>query len=141
MGRRQLAHWLPPKRAAEPTTALSDLAYGKHTERDDPFGGRELDDAISQVDDDDTVLARRKDRLGQYVDLQGTLDVLRLRPSCERPWPAADNPMFGYLKERGTQIVTEGGRQAAISWLAANAWFEGVLAERARVRRFLDSSE
>jgi len=141
MGRRQIAHWLPSKRAPEPdAAAVSDLAYWKHTERDDPFGGRELDDAISQVDDDGTVLARWKDCLGEYVDLQGTLDVLRLRPSCEPPWPAADNPMFGYLQERGTEIVTEGGLDAAISWLAANAWFEGALAERSRVSRFLDSS-
>ncbi len=141
MGRRQIAHWLPPKRTPEPdATAVSDLAYWKRTERDDPFDEREFD-AISQVDDDGRALARWKDCLGQYVDLQGTLDALRLRPPSERPWPASDNPMVGYLNERSTEIVTEGGLEAAISWLAANAWFEGALAERSRVSRFLDSSD
>ena len=89
--------------------------------------------------DDSEALARWKDRLSVYVDLQGTLDALRLRPSSEQPWPAFDNPMLGYLRERGTEIAAKDGLAAAVAWLAANAWFEGALAERSRFLRLLDA--
>lgn len=80
-----------------------------------------------------------KDRLGSYVDLQGTLDALRLRPNSEPPWPAADNPMLAYLEERTAEIAESDGTAAAIAWLGANAWFEGAIAERSRFSRFLDA--
>jgi hypothetical protein len=81
---------------------------------------------------------RWSDRLSTYVDLQGRLDALRLRPQTERPWPASDNPMLGYLVERAAEIEGESGLGSAMAWLASNAWFEGALAERARFARFLD---
>jgi|tagenome__1003787_1003787.scaffolds.fasta_scaffold20847780_1 hypothetical protein len=89
--------------------------------------------------DDSEALARWKDQLSEYVDLQGTLDALRLRPSSEQPWPAFDNPMLGYLRERGTEIAANDGLAAAVAWLAANAWFEGAIAERSRFIRLLDA--
>ena len=89
--------------------------------------------------DDSEALARWKDQLSEYVDLQGTLDALRLRPSSEQPWPAFDNPMLGYLRERGAEIAANDGLDAAISWLGANAWFEGAIAERSRFIRLLDA--
>ena len=80
-----------------------------------------------------------KDRLGSYVDLQGALDALRLRPSSEPPWPADDNPMLAYLEQRTAEIVETDGTAAAIAWLGANAWFEGAIAERSRFARLLDA--
>ena len=80
-----------------------------------------------------------KDRLSSYVDLQGTLDALRLRPSSEPPWPSADNPMLAYLEQRTAEIAADEGIAAAISWLGANAWFEGAIAERSRFARLLDA--
>jgi hypothetical protein len=82
--------------------------------------------------------SRWGDRLSTYVDLQGTLDALRLRPPTERPWPASDNPMLGYLVERAAEIEGQSGLGSALAWLASNAWFEGALAERVRFARFLD---
>jgi len=93
----------------------------------------------SLYSDDSDALARWKDRLSAYVDLQGTLDALRLRPSSEQPWPAFDNPMLGYLRERGAEIAAKDGLDAAVAWLAANAWFEGAVAERSRFIRLLDA--
>ena len=80
-----------------------------------------------------------KDRLSNYVDLQGTLDALRLRPSTEPPWPAAGNPRLAYLEQRTVEIADTEGIAAAISWLAANAWFEGAITERSRFVRLLDA--
>jgi hypothetical protein len=82
--------------------------------------------------------ARWDDRLGRYVDLQGPLDVLRLRPKTEPPWPTSDNPMLGYLVDRSAEIAAADGLGAALAWLASNAWFEGAVAERSRFARFLD---
>ena len=93
----------------------------------------------TSYEDSGAALARWKDRLSEYVDLQGTLDALRLRPSSEQPWPAFDNPMLGYLKERTGEIVAKDGLEAAITWLAANSWFEGAIAERSRFIRLLDA--
>jgi hypothetical protein len=118
---------------------MSDRSYWTRAESDDLLED-ELEDAIAHLyEDGGAALARWKDRLSQYVDLQGTLDALRLRPSSEQPWPAFDNPMLGYLKERSAEIVAKDGLEAAVTWLAANAWFEGALAERSRIIRVLDA--
>lgn len=118
---------------------MSDRSYWTPAESDDLLDD-ELEDAIAHLyEDGGPALARWKDRLSQYVDLQGTLDALRLRPSSEQPWPAFDNPMLGYLKERTAEIVAKDGLEAAVTWLAANAWFEGALAERSRIIRVLDA--
>ena len=99
-----------------------------------------FDDVIAQLYvDDSPALASWKDRLSEYVDNQGTLDALRLRPSSEQPWPAVDNPMLGYLVERTIEMANDEGLGVAVAWLAANAWFEGAIAERSRFIRLLDA--
>ena len=46
---------------------------------------------VAELDADDSeARARWNDRLSDYVDLQGALDVLRLRPRTEPPWPTSD---------------------------------------------------
>ena len=108
----------------------------------DELGHRDFDDEMADllVDDADqgVALERWKDRLRRYVEQQGPLDALRLRSSSEPPWPAAENPMVGYLIERGTEIANHDGIDPAVAWVAANAWFEGVIAERARMQRLID---
>ena len=97
------------------------------------------EEAIAELGGDDSAArARWNDRLGEYVDQQGPLDVLRLRPQTEPPWPTCDNPMLGYLVDRSAEIADREGLGAALAWLASNAWFEGSLAERSRFARFLD---
>ena len=97
-----------------------------------------LDDGMGELTADDSeARARWDDRLGSYVDLQGPLDVLRLRPQTEPPWPTSDNPMLGYLVDRGAEIAGEEGLGAALAWLASNAWFEGAVAERLALRAVL----
>src|SRR3954447_22693071 len=99
-----------------------------------------VEDGLGHLRGDDSVARERwSDRLSKYVDLQGTLDVLRLRPPSEPPWPASDNPMLGYLVERAAEIADESGLGAALAWLAANSWFEGANAERSRFARLLDA--
>jgi hypothetical protein len=98
----------------------------------------EIADLLADGDDDSAAHARWKDRLGSYVDAQGSLDALRLRSDTEPPWPAVDNPMFGYLRERGAEIAADEGLAPALVWLARNAWFEGAIAERARIARLID---
>jgi hypothetical protein len=126
--------------ARSEATATSEGAAVDQAESDAVGAGDDLEFEFAQlyVDDSDA-LARWKDRLSTYVDLQGTLDALRLRPSSEQPWPAFDNPMLGYLKERAAEVAAHDGTDAAITWLAANAWFEGALAERSRFIRLLDA--
>jgi hypothetical protein len=120
--------------------APGDRAYWDRAGSGHPFADDGLEDRIDHLyEDGGAALARWKDRLGEYVDLQGTLDALRLRPSSEQPWHAFDNPMLGYLKERTDEIVGKDGLEAAITWLAANAWFEGAIAERSRFIRLLDA--
>ena len=155
MARRRIMHWRSPADApaSEPTAPGGD-PEGDDTDSDEPadvspvdeslvdadFDEVDLDAEIAQLySDDSEALARWKDRLSGYVDLQGTLDALRLRPSSEQPWPAFDNPMLGYLKERGAEIAANDGLDAAITWLAANSWFEGAIAERSRFIRLLDA--
>ncbi len=101
---------------------------------DVPFGG-----IAHLYADDSAALALWKDRLSVYVDLQGQLDALRLRPSSEPPWPGSDNPMLAYLEARTAEITATEGTEAATAWLAANAWFEGAIAERSRFVRLLDA--
>jgi hypothetical protein len=98
-------------------------------------------EAESLVDgfDDSAARAHWADQLGRYVDQQGAMDALRLRSPSEAPWPQVDNPMVGYLVERGSEIAAESGLDAALEWLATNAWFEGVIAERVRIARLLDN--
>jgi hypothetical protein len=89
--------------------------------------------------EESAALAKWRDRLGGYVEGQGTLDALRLRRPSDPPWPAPDNPMFGYLYERGREIVLTDGTDTALAWLASNAWFEGAIAERSRFARHLNT--
>ncbi len=106
---------------------------------------------LERVDDDDIdfaalfadpaadsdAFARWSDDLDVYVQRQGALDALRLRPRSEAPWPGDDNPMLSYLRERASEIVDDEGADKAIAWLAQEAWFEATIAERARVARVL----
>jgi len=140
MTRKRIGHWRPAKDTSPlDSTAMSDLSYWTLAERDQQLNDA-VEDAIAHLyEDGGAALARWKDRLSEYVDLQGTLDALRLRPSTEQPWPAFDNPMLGYLKERSAEIVAKDGLEAAVTWLAAKAWFEGALAERSRFIRLLDA--
>jgi hypothetical protein len=140
MARRRILHRAPLfGDEKHVSTAAGDAAGDEHAES----GDADLDDGEYEFAqlyaDDSEALARWKDRLSSYVDLQGTLDALRLRPSSEQPWPAFDNPMLGYLKERGAEIAAHDGLDAAMAWLAANSWFEGAIAERSRFIRLLDA--
>jgi hypothetical protein len=97
-----------------------------------------ITDAMAGLNPDQSAArARWSDRLAAYVDLQGPLDVLRLRPPTEPPWPTSDNPMLGYLVDRSAEIAADDGLGAALAWLASNSWFEGAVAERSRFARFL----
>jgi hypothetical protein len=92
---------------------------------------------VGDADKSDAI-ALWRDRLSRYIEQQGPLDALRLRSSSEPPWPAVDNPMVGYLIARSREIAGEDGLEDALSSLAANAWFEGVIAERARIARLIE---
>lgn len=98
----------------------------------------EIADLLAEEGRDSPALARWKGRLTGYVDRQGALDALRLRPPSEPPWPSSTNPMLGYLRERAAEIGQDDGVDVAIAWLARNAWFEGAIAERARIARLID---
>jgi hypothetical protein len=98
----------------------------------------EIADLLAGDGHDSVALARWKDRLSRYVDRQGALDALRLRPPTEAPWPTPENPMLGYLRERSTEVARTDGLDMAVAWLARNAWFEGAIAERARIARVID---
>lgn len=101
---------------------------------------RTVDEKILDLGGDESVaLGKWKDRLGHYVDSQGTLDALRLRRPSEPPWPAPDNPMLGYLYERSREIALTEGIDTALAWLASNSWFEGAIAERSRFARHLNN--
>ena len=86
---------------------------------------------------DSEVFARWSERLGQYVQAQGSLDALRLRPDTEAPWPPRDNPMLRYLIERAAEILEHDGIAVAIAWLATQTWLEATIAERSRLARLL----
>jgi hypothetical protein len=98
----------------------------------------EIADLLADDERDSVVLARWKDRLTSYVDAQGSLDALRLRADTEPPWPASGNPMLAYLRERGAEMAGDEGLAAALAWITRNAWFEGAIAERARIARLID---
>ena len=98
----------------------------------------EIAELLAEAGDESEALAEWKDRLRVYVDSQGPLDALRLRPPSERPWPASENPMLGFLSERAREIAAADGVDAAVEWLARNAWFEGAISERARITRVID---
>jgi hypothetical protein len=83
------------------------------------------------------VFTRWSERLGRYLQGQGPLDALRLRPNTEAPWPDSDDPMLCYLIERTAEIVEDDGIGPAIAWLASQAWFEATIAERSRLARLL----
>jgi hypothetical protein len=121
-----MSRWLLPGRGDAPFDALED-------DRGESTGVEHLRAEASDA------LERWSDRLAAYVDVQGKLDALRLRPPTEPPWPASDNAMLGYLVERAAEIEGESGLGRALAWLASNAWFEGALAERTRFARFVDA--
>lgn len=98
----------------------------------------DIADVLAGDEDHSVALAHWKERLSGYVDAQGTLDALRLRSSDEAPWPRSDNPMLGFLRDRSAEIAAEDGLNVALAWLARNAWFEGAIAERARITRLID---
>jgi hypothetical protein len=108
-------------------------------------GGNELHEELGEffaADEHDASAARNRwaDQLTQYVNKQGSLDAIRLRPASEPPWPADENPMFSYLLERGSEIATEADLETALRWIARNAWLEGCIAERNRVLRALEEA-
>jgi len=80
---------------------------------------------------------RWSDQLAVYVQQQGSLDALRLRPISEPPWPQDDNPMLSYLVERTAEIAEDDDTDVAIAWIARQAWLEATIAERSRVARLL----
>jgi hypothetical protein len=80
---------------------------------------------------------RWSEQLAVYVQHQGSLDALRLRPISEPPWPADDNPMLCYLVERTAEIAEDEDAEVATAWLARQAWLEATIAERSRVARLL----
>jgi hypothetical protein len=126
---------------SKPAASARGTAAHRSNELFDELDERDLDDEIVEllVDEAGSIaLARWRDRLSRYIDQQGALDALRLRTSTEPPWPSTDNPMLGYLIERGAEIGNGDGFEVALAWLAANAWFEGVIAERARIARRID---
>ena len=131
-------HWWGRSRVASSARGI-ETADGN--ESFDDLDERDLDDEIIELLVDETgsiALARWRERLSRYIDQQGALDALRLRTSTEPPWPSTDNPMLGYMIERGAEIGSGEGFEVALAWLAANAWFEGVIAERARIARRID---
>jgi hypothetical protein len=98
----------------------------------------DIADVLALDEDESVALAHWRDRLGDYVDRQGALDALRLRSHSEAPWPATDNPMIGFLRDRAAEIASEDGMGVALAFLARSAWFEGAIAERARITRLID---
>jgi hypothetical protein len=100
---------------------------------DDPGIGVLLADPSEQS----TALARWSERLADYVQGQGSLDALRLRPESEAPWPQPENPMLCYLVERTAEISDVEGVDRAMVWLATHVWLEATIAERGRLARLL----
>ncbi len=96
---------------------------------------------LADPEADSDAFARWSDDLDVYVQRQGALDALRLRPRSEAPWPQDDNPMVAYLRDRADEIADDEGRDAAFEGLAQQAWFEATLAERARLARLLTDDE
>ena len=120
-------------RVADPEAPVDAFAEFSQRRAHDATG----DGLISEAEES-VAVAQWTQRLSRYVEQQGPLDALRLRSSSEPPWPATDNPMVRYLIDRSREIAAESGLDEALASLAANAWFEGVVAERARITRLID---
>ena len=106
-------------------------------EHTDDFDDIDIGVLLADPGEDSEVFARWSARLGQYVQGQGHLDALRLRPDTEAPWPRGDNPMLRYLIERSAEIAEHDGQAVAIAWLARQSWLEATIAERSRLARLL----
>ena len=72
-------------------------------------------------------IERFSDRLAVYLDNQSAVESLRRTDMPQFPWPDAYNPMLEYLLHRSEEMAESDRRPAAVSWLAAHAWFEGAL--------------
>jgi hypothetical protein len=92
---------------------------------------------VAEPSEQNTAFARWSDRLAGYVQGQGSLDALRLRPESEAPWPQPENPMLCYLVERTAELIDVDGVDPAMAWLATHVWLEATIAERARLERLL----
>jgi hypothetical protein len=135
-----MARWRAPRstdRIPE-SMPIGDHGAGE-AQHQDAFNRTPDDKIVDLGGEESAALEKWKDRLSAYVDGQGTLDALRLRRPSEPPWPAADNPMLGYLYERSREIVITDGADTALAWLASNSWFEGAIAERSRFARHLNT--
>lgn len=87
---------------------------------------------VDDSDDGGESLKKWAVHLSAYFDEQGPdVEVWRRAEPGHRPYPAPDNPAFGYLIERAYEISEIEGSTAAMIWLGAHAWFEGGLAEMA----------
>lgn len=89
--------------------------------------------------DDSPALVLWNDRVESYLDGQEGVEALRSRIQPNPPWPEADNPILGYLVARALEIHQEQGPEAAIAWVAVQAWFESALDTRAEVIRHLSA--
>ena len=114
--------------------------WGRASVSDAPPDAAPDDPLAADHNDASAAHAEWADRLARYVDQQGPMDALRLRPPSEPPWPQTANPMLGYLIERSSEIARDDGLDAALEWIGTNAWFEGVIAERVRIARLLDDA-
>jgi hypothetical protein len=124
-----------------PSVTPCDIGPGTPDDAHDDFDHRDF--GVASIDllagdaDDGPARARWKDRLSRYVEQQGPLDALRLRSPSEPPWPETNSPMIGFLIERCIEIARGDDLDSAAKWLAANAWIEGVIAERSRIERLI----
>jgi hypothetical protein len=124
-GRDQTVNW-PPE------FSIDDADYDL-VRHGPPLTPRDLDPGTPDDAHDDF---DHRDFGVASVDLLAA-DALRLRSPSEPPRPATDGPIVGFLIERCTEIATGDGLDAAAKWLAANAWIEGAIAERARIERLI----
>lgn len=95
---------------------------------------------VSRFDNEEQspALVRWAERLNAYMGGQGEMiEPLRLRNAGELPFPEFDNPMVGYLIDRALELAAEGDITRAVAWVAAHAWFEATIEERARIIRQL----
>lgn len=115
-----------------PDTPRMEGENGLHDELSEFFAADEHDASATRN--------RWSDQLTEYVNRQGPLDAIRLRPASEPPWPAPDNPMFAYLLERSSEIANEVDLADALRWLGLSAWLEGCIAERTRVLRAIEEA-
>lgn len=70
------------------------------------------------------------DRLRTYFEAQGDVEAFRSARIPEGPWPEFDNPMVGYLIDRGCELAGSEGIKTAMAWAVAHAWFEAAVHER-----------